>query len=376
MPQRSEIYGVKDDSMDSFEDVDLNSCDHATRNGPCDGQSASRPVNPPVDDAKSHNAESKVPRATKPRVPSEAAYQQAFLPSHTDTGTRYPSSQRDLDVHNTGAFRAPNPFPFVSAVEATREITLQDHVSRRVPRTELVAIDTLRSTVDAVQERMDFGPDLAIKAFADLDLVFFGARLKDQVRVEWVRASVHGRRFAARTRRRGRAMTLPEQGKCLIRLDADWLLRRTRDDDPLRVMFGTLLQEMCYAYEIVRCGGGRGRDKRRGYDEFFGTSIEVVHQRALRVLGLWACGMDDLCRQQDRFFPGEQTAAGRVVEWVFDVDDVLGEHMDAAAEAAARGVAVVKRWMTWWGNEGFGLEHGACWRGSDEWCRSGAEVLV
>ena len=331
--------------MHGFDDVDLGNWDSSTQDGSRDTQNASRLINDPSDDARFCDPETTSLGGRKPRVPSEEAYQQAFLPFRTDAGTPHPCGESDLDVHNTGAFREPNNAPFISVLEATREVMLQNHVTRRVPPLELTAIDNLKRTVDTMEKRMDFGPDLAIKAFADLDLVFFGGRLRNNVRVQWVRANDDSRCTAPR-RVWGLAITLPERGKCLIKLNADALLRRTHDDDPLRSLFGTLLHEMCHAYSVVRCGSGLA--KRRGHDEFFGTRIAVVHKRAVRVLGLWAIREDELYRQY-HFFPGEQTAAGMVAEWVMDVvldvDDTLGEKMDAAAETSVWGIRAVKRWM-------------------------------
>lgn len=350
MLRSSKINGLEDGSMDSFEDVDLDSLDESTQNGSCDGQDVSRHVDGPVDLAEARDSGAKLLIAKNFRVPCEEAYQQAFLYFHAETGTPYPCNQSDLDVHNTGAFLEPNNRLFVSAMEATREVMLHNHVTRRVPPTELVAIDNLRKTVYALEKRMEFGPDLAVKVFADLDLLFFGGQLRDNVRVEWVKASDHPRFAAAPERIWGLAKYLPEHGKCLIRLNADLHLRQD-NEDPLRAMFGTLLHEMCHAYKAVRCG--RSHTERRGHDRFFGTRIAVVHKRALRCLGLWAIGKDESYRQY-HFFPGEQTATGMLVAWMMDVVldvnykveesmDKVEEEVDAVAETAARGMNAVKR---------------------------------
>lgn len=331
--------------MDSFEDVDIHSLDHSTQDRACNKDNAFLHINGIANDTEVRGTENRRPGAMKCRVPSEEAYQQAFLPFHTDTGTPYPCKQSDLDVHNIRAFQQPNNRPFVSVMEATREIMVHNHVTRRVPPSELVAIDSLRTTVDAVEKRMDFGPDLAVKAFVDLDVLFFGGQLRNHVRVQWVRASDHAS-FARGRECWGVAIYLRKRGKCLIKLNADLHLLQSRDEDPLRTMFGTLLHEMCHAYEAVRCeeSGINGR----GHDEFFRTRIAVVHQRALRVLGLWAVGKGELYRQY-HFFPGEQTATGMVVAWVMDVvldvDERVSKKMGAVADIAAQGVTAMKRWM-------------------------------
>ena len=313
--------------MESFEDVDLGPPKTSTRDILkffCDPEAGSL-------------------NTRRVRVPSEEAYEQAFSPFHTDIGTPYPCSQSDLNVHNTGSFQDSNNHPFLSAMEATAEVMLHNHVSRRLPPSETTAIDNLNRTVYAVEKRMEFGPDLAVKAFADLDLVLFGGRLRDNVRLQWVKATDHPR-FEASGGVRGAAIQLLERGKCLILLNADLHLREhSLDEDPLRLVFGTLLHEMCHAYGIVRCGHPYSQvsNNRRGYDEFFSTRIAAVHKRAVRVLGLWAVGVDELF-VQCHFLEGEQTAAGMVVgsvmRLVLDVDDLVVEKVDKVAEVARWGV--------------------------------------
>ncbi|CAD6588676.1 MAG: hypothetical protein ASARMPREDX12_003409 [Alectoria sarmentosa] len=346
MSRSSEIDGLEEESMDDFEDVDIDSCDHRTKNESCNGQDISCHADGVPENFKPRVSESRPLGGRKVRVPSEEAYQQAFVPFRTDSGTSYPCNQSDLAVHNDDAFPEPNNHPYVSAMDATREVMLQNHITRRVPPTELAAIDTLRTTVYAMEKRMEFGPDLAAKAFVDLDLLFFGGRLRDHVRVRWIKASEHPRFAAAPTRLWAITLRLPQHGKCVILMNADYHLRQS-NDDPLRAMFGTLLHEMCHAYRVVRCERAQ-RVKRRHHDEFFGTMIAVVHQRAMRVLGLWAIAEHNLYRQY-HFFPGEQTATGVVVEWlmdvVLDVDDRMTRVNDVTERVVMGGIAVVKRLM-------------------------------
>ena len=327
--------------MEDFEDVDLNFSERSTRDELNNGQM------PLQQSADLSNFEARRLGIKEVRIPSEEAYQQAFSPFYTHCGTPYPCSQNDLDVHNIGAFHEQNNRSFVSAMEATREVMLQNHVSRRVPPSELLAIDNLQKTIYAVEKRMDFGPDLAIKAFIDLDLVFFGGQLRDNVRVLWVKASDHPS-FAAPTGPKGAAIQLPERGKCLIMLNADLHLRRRQShddvDDPLRLIFGTLLHEMCHAYEIVSCGL-HSCTKRRGHDDFFATRITVVHKRAVRVLGLWAIGRNEWFVQYHSF-EGERTAAGTLaVARAMGLVSDMGEKVEKITEVAKWGVEAVRRWM-------------------------------
>lgn len=345
------FHNSPEDLKEGFEDVDLGPPETFTCDTLNDGQCVSPLTNDRVGDADFCDPEAGCPTIRGVRVPSEEAYQQAFSPFHKDIGTPYPCSQSDLDVHNTGSSESSNNHPFVSAMEATKEVMLHNHVSRRLPSSESTAIDNLNRTIYTVEKKMEFGPDLAVKAFADLDLIFFGGQLRDNVRVQWVKATEHPR-FEALNRLRGAAIRLPERGKCLILLNADSHLREehSRDEDPLRRIFGTLLHEMCHAYEVVRCGHScsQASNKRCSSDKLFSTRIAVVHERAVRVLGLWAVGEDELY-VQCHFLEGEQTAAGIVVgsvmSLVIDVDDLVVEKVDKVAEVARWGVEAVRRWV-------------------------------
>lgn len=52
-------------------------------------------------------------------------------------------------------------------------------------------------------------------------------------------------------------------------------------------MFGTMLHEMCHAYEQIRCFP-EDCDQGDGHDKHFRTKIHAVHRRAYHLLGLWA----------------------------------------------------------------------------------------
>ena len=56
---------------------------------------------------------------------------------------------------------------------------------------------------------------------------------------------------------------------------------------------------MVHAYEHVRCTKGSGW--RDCHDEYFSTKIDVVHQRALRTLGINAIGQWETYRQSHWF---------------------------------------------------------------------------
>lgn len=54
-------------------------------------------------------------------------------------------------------------------------------------------------------------------------------------------------------------------------------------------MFGTLLHEMCHAYEHVWCLLEQC-DQGDEHDMHFRTKNHAVHRRAYHLLGLWAIG--------------------------------------------------------------------------------------
>ena len=56
---------------------------------------------------------------------------------------------------------------------------------------------------------------------------------------------------------------------------------------------------MVHAYEFVRCPKRVGRGD--GHDEYFSTSIDAVHKRALRILGINAVSRRETYRQEFRF---------------------------------------------------------------------------
>ena len=76
----------------------------------------------------------------------------------------------------------------------------------------------------------------------------------------------------------------------------------TRTKNPFESMIGTLLHEMCHAYVNVR--SPHEVEPGDGHGELFGTRIAVVHNRALRILGLWAIERGEKHRQHHFFMPG------------------------------------------------------------------------
>ena len=220
-------------------------------------------------------------------------YRQAFEQVNADSGTQYPCSQSEINFHHRGRFPHPNKGPFVSASEATSEIVRHNQETRKIPPLELAAIDRL---IDAILDAEDKGyePDIIIKAFADLDLVFFNRRLRGSVCVQWASDEYFQKwqvppgtwGFTVRPQR-------GEMGQCL---NAKTILLDPSTDTPFKTMFGTLLHEMCHAYEHIRCFPEEC-DQGDGHDKHFRTKIHAVHRRAYHVLGLWAIDKRESYRQ-------------------------------------------------------------------------------
>ena len=96
-----------------------------------------------------------------------------------------------------------------------------------------------------------------------------------------------------------------EEGQCRIELNARMIFREgwtRRTKKPFESMIGTLLHEMCHAYVYVR--SPHHIEPGDGHGELFGTRIAVVHDRALRILGLWAIERGEKHRQNHFFMPG------------------------------------------------------------------------
>ena len=214
-------------------------------------------------------------------------YQEAFEPFQTNKGTQYHCSQSQLDFHHHGKFAHPNKGPFVSAIDATSEIVWQNKETRNIPPVETAAIERL---IDSILDAEEYGysPDLIVKAFTDLDLVFFNGKLRGNVCVQWA-SDEYFQRWKVPAGTWG--FTVRPQpggvGQCQIKLNAKTILVDPSTDTPFKTMFGTMLHEMCHAYEFIRCLA-KDCDLGDGHDEYFRTRIHAVHRRAFHLLGLWA----------------------------------------------------------------------------------------
>lgn len=168
--------------------------------------------------------------------PRQDLYAAAFRSVHANRGTRYSCSQTDID--RATHLRGHDSGEYIGRNRADREIVDQNSL-RRVPgRSEAAAV---RRLTDAIRgcERHRWYPDLVIKAFLDLDKIFFCGRLRDIVKVVW-------KRNLNRPGVAGVCMketANPNSGRREIWLNADEILL-SPNRGPFREVFATILHEM------------------------------------------------------------------------------------------------------------------------------------
>lgn len=175
----------------------------------------------------------------------------------------------------------------MSAIEATSEIVRHNNETKKVSPLELAAIDRLIDSILEAEE-YGYGPDIIVKAFSDLDLVFFDGRLQGNVCVQWASDEYFQQWNIPPGTWGFTAKPQPgELGQCRVKLNAKTILLDPSTDTSFKTMFGTMLHEMCHAYEHIRCCPGNC-DQANGHDKHFRTKIHAVHRRAHYLLGLWA----------------------------------------------------------------------------------------
>lgn len=229
-------------------------------------------------------------------------YNQALQSFRTETGTPYPCLQTEIDFHTLRSFPHRNKEPFVSTLEATNEMLWQNNSRRTVPPAEKAAIARLQSVF--LSGYQNIGPDVAIKAFLDLDCVFFGGKLRGNVTVAWADSETDMRFLPVLSECRipvlgftdGRTdRLLRERGQSRIVLNARVLLGAPGGEEPMQTQLATLLHEMVHCFQYIRCSLGLWKiewGRKRGFeyddchDDHFGSRISVVDVRAMKLLGL------------------------------------------------------------------------------------------
>ena len=190
-------------------------------------------------------------RPATSHIRRQELYDTVFTDITLDTGTNYACIQSDLEAtgglsrqqypeddskdrkaSNRKWFSQPNRGPFVTPRQASRDIFEHNDMRRKPGRYESGAIARLSEAINAGR-RGDWSPDLIIKAFCDLDTVFFGGQLRGHVCVRWQPD------WAPRAS--GQTVFLGD-GKCSMRLNADNLL--LEHPHPFEGMFATTLHEM------------------------------------------------------------------------------------------------------------------------------------
>ena len=246
-------------------------------------------------------------RRLSPKMPAMSAkhlVQEAFDRVDARHGTPYPCRQEDLDFIRHHPSR--NDGPFVSPRQATLEVVQHNDLRRQLPSYERDALRRLSNAVHHAS-RHRWGPDLAIKTFLDLDVVFFGGSLGGYVCVSWKGMATGV--FADGGESQGCTSECPRPGHALIQLNAEAILL---GPSPFSHMFSTVLHEMCvsiihqvskkrpfhivdllanyrqHAFEIVRVDFDERLRSSDGHDAEFGTRIHAVDRRAKELLGLEA----------------------------------------------------------------------------------------
>lgn len=175
--------------------------------------------------------------------PRQEIRARAFDPVRRNHGTPYPCTREDILAAIT-----PNPRPrrsaeYVTANAASYEIWAHNARGRNLNGHEYHAILRLENFVrDLFNGRVRWAPDLIIKAFCDLDRVFFLGLLRGHVHVKWKTAAS----FDPPTRNRviyGRTDYLGG-GKARIYLNADAIFGPIQRLNPFKETWRTMLHEM------------------------------------------------------------------------------------------------------------------------------------
>ncbi len=231
-------------------------------------------------------------------------YHKAFRTVKADRGAQYPCSQRKLDevqyLSHSNTHR-PVCCTRKAVADAIRYNSEEPDTARRA------AIGRLQAAM-TVERLDDWPPDLTIKMFADLDVVFFGGWLLGNTTVEWgddpikLPPNVWGfTEWANRT------------GQCRIVLNAKGILVKPKISTPAKQAWATLLHEMCQWVSLIQAkllyqvdqskADSRNHsayiitrkrlkkydmDQSHGHDEYWRTIMHAVHRPSWQLFRLRA----------------------------------------------------------------------------------------
>ena len=166
----------------------------------------------------------------------------AFERVRLNRGTNYPCDERALRLAQTLDGHPRSIRDYVSADQASCDIWAHNALGRNLGQSEYNAISRLESVILAVfANRLTWWPDLIIKAFCDLDRVFFLGKLREHVHVRWRSGSSFPRPHSG-TFTFGRTDPLGG-GKAAINLNADAIFANN-GLNTFKEMWRTMLHEM------------------------------------------------------------------------------------------------------------------------------------
>ncbi len=171
-----------------------------------------------------------------PSRPRQELFALASRGVHANSGTHYPCSSSDID--RARHFHRHHRGEYVSARRADREIVEHNDPRRTPSRSEAAAIRRLVGSIRRCEWHL-WGPDIVIKAFLDLDQIFFCGRLKDIVRVVW-KSNLNRPGMAGNC---ARDSSDPNSGRREIWLNANEILL-AHNRYPFTEMWATVLHEM------------------------------------------------------------------------------------------------------------------------------------
>lgn len=160
-------------------------------------------------------------------------------PIRADKGTAYPCSQRDLDGC-ANFYRSNRNADYVSPNTGTNKLVQWLDINQRPDSESVAALKRLREGLKIQQ----WGPDLLIKAFKDLDQAFFMGTLTGNVLVRWKNLRGISNLWGLSSRGKAYGYT-SKWGHGQARITIDPTSHFKGASDPYREMWRTLLHEMC-----------------------------------------------------------------------------------------------------------------------------------